>query len=85
MAMVPPAPGTEAVATPPAPTATPQPTIQVTTQAERSNTGMGMLLGALVAVLAVIIIFLIVNNGDDSTEEEPTTTVEAPTTDTTEG
>jgi hypothetical protein len=77
-ATTPPAPGSEA---PTPPQAEAAPTVQVT---QKSGTGVGVIIGILLAVAAVVVLIIVLmnNSGDDSST--PTTdgsvTTEAPAT-----
>jgi hypothetical protein len=71
MASIPPTPGTEASATPPAPVAQ-QPTMQITQQAPRSSAGTVVAVVLSLIAVAVVVIVLLSQSGDD---DSTTTTV----------
>jgi hypothetical protein len=74
IAATPPAPGSRAAAPPQAEPAAPQPAVQVSQSS--GGIGFGVILGALLALVAVVVVLVVLlSNSDDST-----TTTEVPDT-----
>jgi hypothetical protein len=76
-AAVPPAPGTAA---PSAPQAAQPQTVQVT---QKSGSGIGAIIGVLIAVVAVVVLILVLvnnSNSGSSTQDVETPTTQAPAT-----